>query len=128
MKPISYRTLVAVLALGLGTEMLAVDRSDYPQVSLVGPGAGKNPVDRSQFIILVVEGSFVSHDSHPIPATGLVEYVNNVLKTRKVAYIGVYTREGVKYGDVVQAIDVLRKTNASNIGVSMAQLAPGREP
>lgn len=56
----------------------------------------------------------------------MVEYVNTLLKTKDVSYIGVYTREGVKYGDVVRAVDVLRKTNAKNIGISMTELPAGR--
>jgi len=33
-----------------------------------------------------------------------------------------------KYGDLVRAIDVLRQTDAKNIGVSMKELPAGREP
>jgi hypothetical protein len=63
-----------------------------------------------------------------VPDDGLVEYVNNVLKVKGVSYLAVYVREGVKYGDVMKAIDALRKTTAKDIGVSTVELANGREP
>ena len=39
-----------------------------------------------------------------------------------------YAREGIKYGDLVKAIDALRKTDAKDIAVSTVELAMGREP
>lgn len=54
--------------------------------------------------------------------------MNNLLKLNKGSYLGVYSREGVKYGDVLRAIDVLRKTDAKDIGFSMIEVPAGREP
>jgi hypothetical protein len=54
--------------------------------------------------------------------------VNKLLSVRDVSYIGVYTREGTKYGDVVRALDILRSTKAKNISLSMVELPLGREP
>lgn len=129
MKSITPRLLLlAVFTLGLSTELPADEAREYPQVSLIGPGGSKNPARREDFLILVIEGPFLSYETKPIPSTGAVDYINNLLKVKNVAYIGVYTREGIKYGDVVRAIDVLRQTKAKNIGVSMAEIAVGREP
>lgn len=121
------RALLAVVVAGLSADVLAEEKSEYPRVSLVGPGSGKNPVSRDQFILLVVEGPFISYEANPIPSEGAVDYINNLLKAKGVSYIGVHSREGVKYGDVVRAIDVLRKTNAKDIGVSMIELPAGRQ-
>jgi hypothetical protein len=128
MKLNPLRTLLAVLALGVCAEVLAQEKRDYPQISLVGPGGGKTPVSRDQFLILVIEGPYISYETKPIGAAGVVDFVNTLLKTKNVSYIGVYTREGVKYGDLIRALDALRKTNATNIGVSMLELPAGREP
>jgi biopolymer transport protein ExbD len=123
-----YRILMALLAIGLCSDGLAQANGEFPRIGLVGAGAGKTPVSRDQFIILVVEGPYLSYEKNQIPDGGVVEYVNTLLKTKDVSYIGVYTREGVKYGDVVRAVDVLRKTNAKNIGISMTELPAGRNP
>lgn len=85
-------------------------------------------MSRDQFVILVVEGPYISHETNPIPEKGGVEYINDLLRAKKVSYLAVYTREGVKYGDVVKAIDLLRMTDATEIGVSMIEAPAGREP
>ena len=108
--------------------MLAQEKQDYPRISLCGPGGSKNPISRDEFIILVIEGPNLFYDTNPIPNADVVEFVNKLLKVKDVSYIGVYTREGTKFGQVVQALDILRKTNAKNIGVSMAELPVGRDP
>lgn len=120
--------LMAVLAVGLCSDVLAQENGEFPHIGLVGPGAGKTPVSRDQFVILVVEGPYLSYEKNQIPEGGVVEYVNALLKAKDVSYIGIYTREGVKYGDVVRAVDELRKTNAKNIGISMTELPSGRTP
>lgn len=120
--------LLALLVLGLGSTLSAADQDHFPRISFVGPGSGKAPIERDQFIALVVEGPYLSCDKTPIPANGEVDYVNQLLKTKGLTYLGVYTREGVKYGDVVRAIDLLRKTDAKDIGVSLVELPAGREP
>ena len=77
---------------------------------------------------MVIEGPHISYETNQIPGTEVVEYVNKLLEVKNVSYIGVYTREGTKYGDVVRALDVLRGTKAKNIGLSMTELPLGREP
>jgi biopolymer transport protein ExbD len=127
MKSIKYPLLLAVLAIGFCAAVRADDKSDFPRISFVGPGTG-HAMDPSQYIKLVVEGATLSFEKNPVPEAGEVDYVNDLLKIKNVSMIAVFTREGIKYGDVVRAIDLLRKTNAKNVGVSMVQLAPGREP
>ncbi len=118
--------LSAIVALGLVAPVLA--SGNHPPISFVIPGGGSTAVDKSQFLVLVVDAGFVTHDGNPIPGGGLVAYVNNVLKAQGASYLGIHIRQGIKYGDVVRALDELRKTEAKSIGVSMAELAPGREP
>ena len=122
------RLLLALFAIGLCADVFAQDKSEYPRISLCGPGGGHNPVSKDEFITLVIEGPTLSYDKNLIASTEAVEYVNKLLEVKKVSYIGVYTREGTKYGDVVRAIDILRGTKAKNIGLSMQELAPGRQP
>jgi len=120
--------LIALFALGLCADVLAQEKQEFPRISLCGPGGGKNPVNPDEFIILVIEGPNLFYDTNPIPGADAVGFVNKLLKTKGVSYIGVYTREGTKFGQVVQALDVLRKTDAKNIGVSMTELPMGRDP
>jgi biopolymer transport protein ExbD len=120
--------LMAVFAIGLCSGLLAEERREYPQVSLCGPGGSKTPISRDDYIVLVVEGPTLSYEANPIPGADVVEFVNHLLQVKKVSYIGVYPREGTKYGDVVHAVDLLRGTSAKNIGVSMKELPLGREP
>jgi hypothetical protein len=126
-KSMKLRILMAALAIGLGAGVLAAETRDYPVISLVGPGGSKNPVSRDQFILLVVEGPYITYEKTPIPDGSAVDFINDLLKAKDVTYLGVYIREGVKYGDVVKSLDTLRQTNAKNIGVSMAELPAGRE-
>ena len=83
---------------------------------------------RDEVILLVVEGSSLSYDANPIPGADAVNYINKLLEVKKVSYIGVYVREGTKYGDVVKAIDILRGTNAKSISVNTTELSTGRVP
>lgn len=122
------RMLAALLAFGLCTAALAEVKREYPQIAFVGPSTGKTEVKRDQFILLVIEGLYVAHEKTPIADEGLVGFVNDLLKAKGVSYVGVHIREGVKYGDVVRALDRLSQTNAKNIGVSMTELPAGREP
>ena len=127
MKLMKCRLLIAAFALGLGAELLAGENSHYPTISMVGTGTSKNPTPKEELVILVVEGRVISHDAKVIPEAGLVDYVNSLLQVKKASYIGVYAREGVKYGDVIKALDSLRKTDAKDIGVSMSELPANRE-
>ena len=123
-----YRVLLALLALGFCADLAAEESSAFPRISFIGPGRGGPPVGRDQFVMLVVEGPYISYEKNPIPDNGVVAYVNNLLKVRNVSSLAVYSREGAKYGDIVKAIDVLRKTDAKDIGVSMVEVPAGREP
>jgi biopolymer transport protein ExbD len=127
MKLMTYRLLMAVFAAGLGTGVLAVEKPELARVALCSPGKNVNPPGPEKYVMLVIEGPTLSYDANPIPAAEVVDYVNQLLATRNVSEIGVYAREGTTYGDVVRAIDTLRETNAKNIGISMKELAVGRE-
>ncbi len=120
--------LIAMIAIGLCADLLAADTKDYPQISFVLPGSSGVTVSRDQFVSLVVEAGFISHDEKPIPADAVVAYVDNALKAQNASYIGVHIREGIKFGEVVKALDVLRRTSAKSIGVSMIELRSGRTP
>ena len=128
MKLMTTRLLIAVFALGLCADLLAEEQREYPRVSLCGPGGSKAPKTKEEYITLVIEGPSLSYEANPIPGTDVVEYVNKLLEVKNVSYIGIYTREGTKYGDVVRALDILRGTKAKNIGLSMAELPAGRQP
>jgi biopolymer transport protein ExbD len=128
MKTTIPRILMTLFAIGLCADVLAAEKQEYPQVSLCGSGGAKSPTSPDQFITLVVDGPVISYDGSPIPINGVVDYVNVLLKTKDVSYIGVYTRVGTKYGDVIRAIDLLRGTKAKNIGLSMTEIPVGREP
>jgi biopolymer transport protein ExbD len=127
MKLMTYRLLMAVFAAGLGTGVLAADKSELARVAMCGPNKSVNPPGPEKYVMLVIEGPTLSYDANPIPAADVVDYVNQLLATKNVSEIGVYAREGTTYGDVVRAIDTLRATNAKNIGISMKELAFGRE-
>jgi biopolymer transport protein ExbD len=124
------RSLLPLLlvALGFSAEAFAASKVSYAPISFVVPGTSSVPVDTSQFLILVVERGFLSHNGSPIPDGGVVSYVNRALKEQGATSVGVHIRQDIRFGEVVQALDELRKTDAKSIGVSMAELAPGKEP
>lgn len=122
------RLVFVLFAIGLCADTLAEGRKNHPQISMVAPSSGSSPVDRDRLVLLVVEGPFISHEQKAIEADRVVAYVNELLRIRGVSYVGVYSREGVKYGDVVRALDTLSLTDAKNIGVSMVELPVGKEP
>jgi biopolymer transport protein ExbD len=128
MKLVNCRILLAVVAIGLGADGLAAEKTDHPRVSFSLPSQNPNPTPREQVVFLVVEGATLSHDTSPILDADVVNYVNKLLEIKNASYIGIYSREGTKYGDVIKAIDALRGTNAKNISVSMVELARGRQP
>lgn len=127
MKLPSFRLTLAVLTAGLCTGLPAQDKAGFAEISIAYPG-GDTTVGKGQYIALVVEGTSLSFESSPIPADHVVAFVNELLTTRKVTYIGVYAREGTRFGEVVRALDILRGTNAKGIGLSISALPPGREP
>jgi hypothetical protein len=70
---------------------------------------------------LVIEDVLISHEKRS------VEYIDTALKAQGASYLGVHIREGVKYGDVVRALETLRLTSAKSILVSLAELPIGRD-
>lgn len=128
MKFCCNRLLLGVLAVGLASPLFARSEQDRPQVTLCPPSNGKHPMPRDQFVTLVIEGAALFYDGKPIPHENTVEFVNELLKTNGVSYIGVYAREGTKFGDLVNAIDLLRETTAKNIGVSTLEMPTGLNP
>jgi hypothetical protein len=126
--PMKKLLMLVFIAIGLCADTLAADRTDYPPISFLTPGGGKSNIARDQYVMLVVEAGFISHDNSPIPSDAVVAYVNNLLKAKNAAYLGVHIRTGIKYGEVVRALDALRMTAAKSIGVSMIELSVGRDP
>lgn len=119
--------LLVVLASGLGANLFAEEKKSYPPISFVVPGTSNSPASRDEFIFLVIEGAFISHENKPIPPDGIVAYVDTAMQAQGASYIGVHIREGVRYGEVVRALDTLRHTSAKSIGVNMVELPVGRE-
>jgi biopolymer transport protein ExbD len=118
--------IVLLLALAVCADALAEAKKDYPPIALVVPSGSTGTTHRDQFLILVIEGAFISHENRPV-AGDLVEYIDAALKAQGASYLGVHIREGVKYGDVVRALDTLRHTSAKSISVSLAELPIGRD-
>lgn len=119
--------LVGLISLGICASSFASTRVDYPQISFVGPSSGKQTVDRNDFVILVVEGAFLTHERSPIQSEALVGHINGLLKAKGARYLGVHIREGSRYGDVVRALDTLRLTETKSINVSLVELPIGRD-
>lgn len=119
--------IVGVIAAGLWADALAGERRDYAPISFVVPSSGGSSVSKEQFVTLVVEGAFFSHDKQPVPSERLVPYVDSLLQAQGASYVAVHVREGVKYGDVVRALDSLRTTSAKSIAVTMVELPAGRD-
>ena len=120
--------IVALFALGVCAGLFAEESKTYPQISFVLPSTSGSTVSRDQIVTVVVEPGFLSHEETPIPEDGVASYIDNVLKAKNASYIGVYVRQGVKYGDLVKALDQLRLSSAKSIGVSMNELPPGKQP
>jgi biopolymer transport protein ExbD len=122
------RLFIAVLAVVLCSDLLAAEQRKFAEVTLCGAGGNTTHISQKEFVILVVQGPDLFFDKKPIPAAQVVDFVNGLLKANNLSYIGLYAREGTKYGEVVRAIDTLRATDAKNIGLSMTELPIGREP
>ena len=52
--------LSVILALVICTPVFAAANADFPPISIIAPGAGGSPVDKTQFLILDVEPGFIS--------------------------------------------------------------------
>ncbi|HLP24570.1 MAG TPA: hypothetical protein VK477_02750 [Acidobacteriota bacterium] len=120
--------LVALIALCSCCASFAADLNDHPRVAFVGPGGSSTPIDKDKYVMIVLEGAAFSHDSNVVSDAEIVPLVNSLLETKGVSYVAVYVREGTKYGEVVHGIDILRGTNAKNIGIGMKELPHGRTP
>ena len=117
-----------LLGICLFAGALAAERAAHPPISFVLPGSGSSTVDRTQFLIVVVEPGFLSHENTPLPSDSVIAYINNALKAQGASYLGIHVRQGVRFGDLVRALDELRKTDAKSVGVSMSELPVGRDP
>lgn len=120
--------LIALLVLCSCSAALADERSDYPRIAFCGPGGSGTPIEKDQYILLVLEGPVFSHDATMIPDNEIVPLVNSLLEAKGVSYVAVHVREGTKYGELVRGIDILRGTKAKNIGFGMKELPKGRNP
>ena len=119
---------MAAFALGFCVDVLAESKSTRAQISISGTGGVTSPIPRDELVLLVIDGPNVSFDGKAIPAGDVVNYVNKLLETKKSSVIGVYAREGARYGDVVSALDTLRDTTARNVSLSTTVLPYGKEP
>lgn len=119
--------IVALLTLGLSTGAAAqLERPAYPPISFVVPSSTPVTVSEKQFVTVVIESAHISHDGVAIAPAGLIEYLNTTMQAEDAPYLAVHIREGVTYGDFVDAIDALRKTASKSIAVSMQEVPLGR--
>ena len=117
-----------VVSIGLISGAFTQSQRDvYPPVSLVVPSSGSAKVSPDKFVVLVIEPQQISHDGAPISADGLVAYLNATMSTEEAPYRAVHIREGITYGDFVNAVDTLRKTNTKSISISLREVHLGRE-
>jgi len=128
MNKISFAGLSMIAVLSVFLSARAEDKHESPQVSLCGTSGYCLPARRESFVLLVLEEGALYWDKKPIPNAEVISYVNGLLKAKKVSIVGVYAREGSKFGDVVRAVDLLRGTNAEHIGVSISEIPYDREP
>ena len=127
-KTMNKRLVIPLLTLGLSSSLFGeLGRTTYPPISFVAPGSGPASVSKDQLVILVVESAYISHDGVPISAEGLIDYLNATMSNEDAPYLAVHLREGITYGDFVNAIDGVSNTAARSIAVSMKELPEGRE-
>lgn len=94
---------------------------------MVVPSSGTSTVSENKFVVLVIESAYISHEGAPISAEGLIAYLNTTMSAEEAPYLAVHIREGVTYGDFVNAIDALRKTETKSISISLKEVPLGRE-
>ena len=128
MNKITFVALTIAVAVSSNLEARSEDKPEAPRVQLCSIGSNYVPARKEDFVLLVLEAGTLFWDKKPIPAEDVVSYVNGLLKQNKVSNIGVYVREGAKYGDVVRAVDLLKRTDAREIGVSSSEIPYGKEP
>lgn len=118
----------AVISIGLISGAFAQSQRDtHPPVSLVVPSSGSTKTNENKFVVLVIESAYISHEGAPISDEGLVAYLNATMSTEEAPYLAVHIREGVTYGDFVNAVDALRKTETKSISISLKEVPLGRE-
>ncbi len=122
MKAITPRHVLALLLVCVAPIMFAQGEPAAAEVTFCTPGNSKNPLPRDQFVALTLDGPVLMYESDAVPNSDVVAFVNGLLETKHVTYVGLYIREGTSYGDVVHAVDLLRKTNAKSIGVSVSNV------
>jgi biopolymer transport protein ExbD len=117
-----------IISIGLISGAFAQSQRDtHPPISLMAPSSGSTQTNESKFVVLVIESAHISHEGAPISAEGLVAYLNATMSTEEAPYLAVHIREGITYGDFVNAVDVLRKTNTKSISISLKEVPRGRE-
>ncbi len=117
-----------VISIGLISGAFGQSQRDaYPPVSLVVPSSGSAKTNDNKFVVLVIESEHISYEGVPISAEGLVAYLNSTMSTEEAPYLAVHIREGMTYGDFVNAVDALRKTKTKSISISMKEVPLGRE-
>ena len=129
MNPILKRIALGVFIAVTGIAARAQGSGEFASVSVTYPGKPTgHTLTKDEFVSLVVDGPTICHEGSAIPMEQVVSLVNGLLAEKKATYVGIYVRVGSKYGDVMRAVDLLRKTNARNIGVSSLEISGNREP
>ena len=118
----------AVLSLGVSSPVFGQQgRVTHPPVSMVVPSSGTATFGENKFVVLVIESAHISHEGVPLSVEGLIAYLNTTMSAEEAPYLAVHVREGVTYGDFVNAIDALRKTETKSISISVKEVPLGRE-
>lgn len=125
MKKITLSFVLAGFAIAVCSQLGAEQALDYAQVNFCVPSKTTKTIHKEDLVTLVIDGPVLVYDSSPIPENQVIPFVNELLANKHALYIGVYIREGTKFGDVMRAVDLLRKTNTKNIGISVAQISAG---
>jgi biopolymer transport protein ExbD len=119
--------LVAVLAFGSVSGLLAQEQPRYAPLTLAVASSGKPTASPDQVVTLVVDRGLITYESTPISYENVITYVDTLLVNNKAANVLVYVRAGTKYGEAMKALDLLRQTNAKAIGINPVELSFGRE-
>lgn len=118
---------VALLSIGLSSVLFAAPPKSYAPISFGASSSGTSTISPDDVVKLVIESDGISYESARIPEASIVSFVNALLDEKAVSYVGVYVREGAKFGATMHHLDLLRLTKAKNIGVSPSELPVGRE-
>ena len=123
------KTFVVLLLFGLGalSVVLAQDRKTFPPITFQVPESNSAIASQGQFVVLVIESAYLSHNGIPIPTGRVIDYVNTTMVAQNAPYLTVHVREGITYANVVAALGDLSKTETKGIALSMAELPAGGE-